>query len=854
MNITLRPYQRECIAAIEAQAPGRYLVQMATGLGKCFERGTKILMHDGTVKCVEEIEEGELVMGPDSCPREVCGLSRGCEQMYRVTPVKGEPYTVNESHILSLMITGLPDGKTVTDSRGRKFKGHEICNISIRDYLASSKTFRHCAKGWRVGVDFERRTVDIPPYILGIWLGDGTSAGTEITTMDADVVRALHRYAFENGMKVCVRDSGKTGKAITYSLTGKSAKHGQNQFRVALKKYGLLKNKHIPFDYLVNDKENRLELLAGLLDSDGFLVDDGCCFEIVTKYPDMRNGILYLARSLGFSAYCTEKTVNSVAYYRIIISGDTSKILCKVERRKAKPRGQKKNALVTGITVKPVGVGEYFGFELRGPDRLFLLADFTVVHNTATFANIPRRGKLLILSHREELVRQPLKYFDCPTGVEMAKEHAPPTAEVVSASVMSIVRRLERFGKEEFDLIVCDECHHAASRTYRKIFGYFQPRKLIGFTATPNRSDHARLDDVFQDIIFQRDLQWGIREGWLCDIYCRRVNIGYDLSAVHTRNGDYAPGELEEAMDGTADAVAEAYRKLARGATLIFAVSVRQCQEIAARIPGAVAVTGETKDRASIIERFTRREIPCIVNCMVFTEGTDMPLVETVMIARPTQSDSLYAQLVGRGLRPHPEKKRLNLIDCVGVTGKASLCTAPSLLGINMDLVPKAKQEQVEGLLFELPEKVSTATDSPESWIRNIEIVDLWAKGKKYNTHNVNWFQMPDGALICSLTKHPDTGRKRRLYIPPPDQLGRVTLGGELVEMQTALDRAYRVLQTQYSDCAYLWDLAQVKRWGAKPATEKQLVQVQRMLPGFDTSELTKAQASQILNRMFNRK
>jgi ferredoxin len=126
-------------------------------------------------------------------------------------------------------------------------------------------------------------------------------------------------------------------------------------------------------------------------------------------------------------------------------------------------------------------------------------------------------------------------------------------------------------------------------------------------------------------------LRWAIENKWLCPVHCLRVEIGYDLSGVHVRNGDYAPGELEEAMDGTADAIAEAYRDYARGATLIFAVSVAQCEEIAKRIPGAVAVTGETRDRASIIEAFTRREIPCIVNCMVFTEGTDMPLVETVI-------------------------------------------------------------------------------------------------------------------------------------------------------------------------------------------------------------------------------
>ena len=481
----------------------------------------------------------------------------------------------------------------------------------------------------------------------------------------------------------------------------------------------------------------------------------------------------------------------------------------------------------------------------RPPGR-YLVQMATGLGKTVTFANIPRTGRMLILSHREELVRQPLKYFDCFTGVEMAGEHAPPMAEVVSGSVMSMARRLERFAPADFDLIIVDEAHHAASRTYRKILDYFTPRKVIGFTATPNRADNLGLDDVFSDIIFQRDLQWAIKHGWLCDILCRRVDIGYDLSRVHTRGGDYAPGELEEAMDGTADAIAEAYRKLAAGATLIFAVSVAQCNEIAARIPGAVAVTGQTPNRAEIIERFTRREIPCLVNCMVFTEGTDMPLVETVIVARPTKSDSLYTQMVGRGLRLHPEKERLNLIDCVGVTGRASLCTAPSLLGLRLGNIPPKRQKMVEGLLFELPDKARSAADTPESWIRNVEIVNLWARERKYSTHNVNWFQMPDGSLVLSLSN------RRKMVIPPADALGRVRLRGETVEMQTALDRAYQRLRDDFADEAYLWDLDKVNAWGSRPASEAQLKSIRRRLPDLDTSELTKGQASMILNRLFH--
>ena len=475
------------------------------------------------------------------------------------------------------------------------------------------------------------------------------------------------------------------------------------------------------------------------------------------------------------------------------------------------------------------------------PPGSYLVQMATGLGKTMTAANIPRHGRMLWLSHREELVEQPRKYFDCSFGIERA-EHNSHGEEVISASVQSMARRLNRFSPDEFDVLVVDEAHHSSATTYRKILGHFNPRLTLGFTATPNRSDKVRLDDVFSRIIFQRDLRWGIENGYLSDIYCMRANIGYDLSAVRTRMGDYAPGELEEAMEGTADAIAQAYREYARGATLIFAVSVRQANEIASKIPGAVVVTGETKNRADIIQGFTEGRIPCIVNVMVFTEGTDIPRVETVIVARPTQSDSLYTQMVGRGLRLYPGKEKLTLIDCVGVTGRASLCTAPSLLGIDMDAVPPSKRDEVQGDLFELPVRAAAASDCPESWIRNVQIVDLWAKEQKYNLHDVNYFKMPDGSLVCSLKD------RDKIVIPPPDMLGMVR-GRPLQEY---LDRAYKMLTDGYPDQRMLWDLNAVKRWGRGPATESQLKIIQKRCKGFDTEGLTKGQASQILNRLFN--
>ena len=483
---------------------------------------------------------------------------------------------------------------------------------------------------------------------------------------------------------------------------------------------------------------------------------------------------------------------------------------------------------------------------LAQPPGSYLAQMATGLGKTVTFANIPRKGRVLLLSHREELVEQPRKYYDCSFGVERGQEKSHGE-EVVSASVQSLVRRLDRFEPDAFDMIITDECHHAAASTYRKIYDHFAPRLHIGFTATPNRGDKVRLDGVFSKIIFQRDLRWAIQNGYLTDIRCLRVNIGYDLTAVHTRMGDYAPGELEDAMEGTADAIAQAYREYACGATLIFAVSVRQAEEIAARIPDAVVVTGQTKDRAAVIRDFTDGKIPCIVNVMVFTEGTDIPRVETVIVARPTQSEALYTQMVGRGLRLYPGKEKLTLIDCVGVTGRASLCTAPTLLGLDIANVPTRKRSQLQGDLFDLPVKVASASDTPESWIRNVEIVDLWAKEQRYETHDVNWFKMPDGSLVLSLPE------KRKMVIPCPDALGMVPLkDGTRVPMQVALDRAYTTLEENLSGCRYLWDLNAVKRWSGSPATEAQLKVIRKRCRGFDTVGLTKGQASQILNRVMN--
>lgn len=477
----------------------------------------------------------------------------------------------------------------------------------------------------------------------------------------------------------------------------------------------------------------------------------------------------------------------------------------------------------------------------------YLIQMATGCGKTATFTNIKRKGRVLVLAHREELVTQPIKYYDCPVGIEMAN-HKSNNEPVVIASVMSLTHRLQKFKPDDFDMIITDEAHHAAARSYRKIYEYFRPRLHLGFTATPNRGDNVRLDDIFQDIIFERDIKWAIKNNYLSDIYCIRVNIGYDISKVARRMGDFAPGELEEVMnqDVLNNAIAEAYKKYAKGQTLIFATSVKHAEDIAKQIPGAVAVTADTKNREELIRKFTNREIPVLVNCMIFTEGTDMPLVETVMIARPTSNNALYTQMVGRGLRLYPGKEKLVLIDLVGTTGKANLCTAPSLLGIDLNAVPANKQDEIQGDLFDLPDIIVKNADCPSSWIRNVEIVNLWAKEQSYNTHGVNYFKMPNGNMVVSLPR-------RRIVIPAQDELGKTTIGGKKMSMQKAFDEVYTFLKENCPDQEYIWNVEMMKKWGKVPASEKQITMINRFMKDFNTENLTKMQATQILNRLFYR-
>ena len=374
----------------------------------CHAKGTKIIKHDGTIELVENIKEGDALMGPDSRPRIVQRLYRGRETMYRVVPVKGEPFVVNKSHVLSLQRTVRDSNHRLEKSpQGRKrridFRGlNHIENISVEEYLKKSKTFKHCHKLYKTGVEFEKtHNLPIPPYILGAWLGDGSSDSTALTNQDEEVLSAWISYGKKVGLTTRIKTKAGCKTVYLRGLT-----RGKNKLLSKFKELKLIKNKHIPQAYLTATRQERLELLAGLMDTDGSLSHS--CFDYISVSNRLAEEVLYLARSLGFGAAlrpCRKTCQTGVAgdYYRVTIYGDTDLIPVKINYKKAKKRKQVKRALLTGFKLEELPADDYYGFELDG-DHLYLMGDFTVTHNSgkSPLAITVARTVLKVLKRAQE--------------------------------------------------------------------------------------------------------------------------------------------------------------------------------------------------------------------------------------------------------------------------------------------------------------------------------------------------------------------------------------------------------------------------------------------------------------------
>jgi superfamily II DNA or RNA helicase len=359
---------------------------------------------------------------------------------------------------------------------------------------------------------------------------------------------------------------------------------------------------------------------------------------------------------------------------------------------------------------------------------------------TVLFGHVAHRwnnGRVLVIAHRDELIRQAESKLQQITqeqiGIEKADERADGAGyimpfHIVVASIQSISRpkRLERYKPNAFGLIIVDEAHHSLAETYKRVLNYFTDATGLGVTATPDRADELALGEMWKSVAFDYQLPQAIDDGYLVRIEQQYVFVdSLDLSGCKSNREDLLTEDLERIMlvEENLHRVVQPTIELAGDRkTLVFATTVahahRMCEIANRHRPGlAEVVSGETPDdeRKEILRRYAAGDLQYLFNCMIATEGWDCPGVEVVAIARPTKSRALYTQMIGRGTRPLPglvdglespeqrceaialsPKPSMLVLDFVGNSGRHKLVSSADVLGgIESDEIVEAAKAEV---------------------------------------------------------------------------------------------------------------------------------------------------------------
>lgn len=315
--------------------------------------------------------------------------------------------------------------------------------------------------------------------------------------------------------------------------------------------------------------------------------------------------------------------------------------------------------------------------------------------------------KALVLVHRRELANQAgntikRAFPNARVQLEMGKQHTDiEQSDVIIASVQSLIRRLDKYKKDDIDLIIIDEAHHSVAKSYVEILRYFNANSpsskipVVGFSATFERADNKALSEVIDKIVYHRGILDMIDDKWLCEGKFTTVKIKTDLSKVEKSyaTDDFKIDSLSKVMNTPEvnKIILMSYLHQRKEhnvkSALLFGVDVAHVKSLhelfVSNGINAKDVTGRTKDeiRDSYIKDFKDGKIEVLMNCGIFTEGTDMPNIDCILLCRPTRSRSLLVQMIGRGLRLHHSKDYCHIMDFVD-SSNVGVISIPTLAGI----------------------------------------------------------------------------------------------------------------------------------------------------------------------------
>lgn len=711
----LRPYQKEAVdlAVAHLKSPVTLPAVMMLPTG-CHTAGHKILMFDGSLKNVEDIKKGDKLMGPDSTERTVLKPIKGFGKIYKVKPNRGEIFYVNDEHILHLHRTGINRFKTIRNYVSDQDRYYPpTVNISVKDWLKWAKSRKHLYKLVKTGVEFNPQNTATLPYYIGLWIGDGDSLNPSITNVDIEVIDYLKKLCDEENLKFEYKSSKRCKITTGHTWTRSAAK--KNLLLRTLKHYNLISNKHIPQEYLSAKRESRLQLLAGLIDSDGHYSKKTNNYSLGLSKKHIAESVSYLARSLGLHATvsykkstCTncKKPEKIRPTWVVYIGGEDVKYIpCKIKRKQPNGNVTQRNSLRQGFHVEYHKRADFYGF-LLDKDHLYVDQNFYIHHNSGkslVIANIVKRlnAPVIVFQPSKEILEQNLhKYLSYGemASVYSASVGRKDIGHVTFAMIGSVYKKPELF--VQFKYIIIDECHKVSAETkkvkgqaeaskggmYKEFLKFVGTHKILGLTATPYRLAANSLGAelrfltrtrpaIFKSLLYFVQNKTLFDEGFLCPlIYHQLKNFDRTKIARNTKGTDYDEEALKQYykdinfIEGVTKVVQRLVDRGDRKHILVFTQFIEEAKNVAANIPGATYITGKTpkREREHMLKDFKCGKIKVMVNVGVLTIGFDFPELDTLVIARPTLSLTLFYQMVGRVLRPHALKAAGMVIDMCG--------------------------------------------------------------------------------------------------------------------------------------------------------------------------------------------
>lgn len=505
--------------------------------------------------------------------------------------------------------------------------------------------------------------------------------------------------------------------------------------------------------------------------------------------------------------------------------------------------------------------------------RSQLLAMATGAGKTVVFANLVSRrpGRALVLAHRDRLIQQAAAKLGAvmpwsDLGVVMAEQNRVH-ARCVVASVQTLARQRRLAVMPKFDTVIVDECHRSAAKTYQRILAHVRHEEtlLLGVTATPSRTDGIGLDKVYDEIVYQVGILDLIERGYLVPLRGQRITIEADFSKLKTQKNtdgisDYKADEVAEIMDKANwfEKASEGWLKYAADRrTIAFVPRVAMAHRLAEHLRGlgvrATALDGSTPQGVQrlALAQFERGEVQFLASCDLLTEGVDLPSANCALFARPTKSQIVYSQAMGRITRLSPETGKVDglVLDMVGAANKFDLVTLGSLFGlrrlkdgeeVTAALKREKKEEEAAAEQLELPETAEGKVVGRE--------VDLFG-GRQVQKRGIFEWQIDLDAKRSKLHAGGHTFEIWReggsSWYGFADMHWRGTLNGRTMNYLEARarieDEARRLL---FGD--------KDAPWRGAPASEKQVNLLVKFRIPFEPN-ITKGQASDLLDARFKK-